>query len=116
MRHRNRKKILDRNQTARASLYRHLATSLILHGRIQTTEAKAKSLRPFVERLITLGRVSSLAHRRQLLRRLRNTPAVERILTDLSPKYKQRPGGYTRITKSGRRLGDAARLAIIEFV
>lgn len=116
MRHRNRKKILDRNQAARASLHRHLATSLIIHGKIQTTEAKAKSLKPFVERLITLGRVGSLANRRQLLRVLGNRRAVERILTDLSPKYKQRPGGYTRVIKSGRRLGDAAKLAIIEFV
>ena len=116
MRHRSSKKILGRVRARRRGLYRHLAISLIMHGRIITTEAKAKAVRPFVEKLVSVGRTSTLSSRRELLRKLANDPATRKILTNLGPKYASRPGGYTRIVKLGRRIGDAAPEALLEFV
>ncbi len=116
MRHRKKGKILDRKTAARKALLRNLATSLILYERIKTTKAKAKALRPYVERMITTGKAKTLHARRELLKKLTVPMAVEKILAELSPRYMTRPGGYTRIVKIGRREGDAAEIVQIEFV
>lgn len=116
MRHRHKYKILGRTRSSRRSLLRGLAISLIAYGRVTTTEAKAKTLRPFVERLITQGRTASLSSRRRLLAALGNETATKKILTSISPRYAQRAGGFTRIIRLDRRVGDAAQRAIIELV
>ena len=92
-----------------------LALALAINGKIKTTEAKAKELRPFIEKLITLGKTETLASRRLLESRV-GKHAASKILKDLSPNYKQRAGGYTRITKMVRRSSDGAAMAVIEFV
>ena len=116
MRHRKKKVTLDRESSHRKALLRNLATSLVLYDRIQTTEAKAKALRPFVERLVTRARGGGLDNRRLLLSELLTEGAVRKAIDVLGPRYRDRAGGYTRITHVGTRRGDAARLAIIEFV
>lgn len=116
MRHRSKKVTLDRKAGPRKALMKNLATQLILYEKISTTEAKAKALRPYVERLITKGKKNTLAARRALLRVLPVENAVKKVLEELGPRYATRPGGYTRITKLGVRLGDAARIARIEFL
>ena len=116
MRHRNKKKILDRAKAQRKALLRSLATSLILYEKIKTTHAKAKVLRPYIEKLITKGKKNDLNTRRQLNRYLYKENAVKKVLEVLSPRYKERKGGYTRVIKLGSRIGDAAKMAIIEFV
>lgn len=116
MRHRKNKKTLDRGRSARRSLFRSLAEGLVTHGKICTTLAKAKSVRPFVEKLITVGKSNTVANRRTLLRYLQSERAVRKILSDISPKYAQRNGGYTRIAKLPRRQGDAAPMAVLELV
>lgn len=95
---------------------RGLAVSFVRHGRIVTSVAKAKALRPFVERLITRSKKPTLANRRHLLRILVNTAAVDKLCKDLGPRFASRQGGYTRITKLNRRAGDAGPTAIIELV
>ncbi len=116
MRHRKKGKTLDRKTAARSALLRNLATSLVLYERISTTKAKAKAVQPYVERMITTGKAKTLHARRELLKELTVPLAVEKILVELSPRYSGRNGGYTRITKIGRRSGDAAEMAQIEFV
>lgn len=116
MRHRNKTKTLDRTATARKSLLRILASQLILYEKIQTTEAKAKALRPFVERLISHSKSPTLASRRYLMKYITVENAVKKLLEDIGPRYKGRAGGYTRILKLGQRQGDAARIARIELV
>ncbi|MBN1325907.1 50S ribosomal protein L17 [Candidatus Falkowbacteria bacterium] len=116
MRHANKKKILDRASAQRKALLRSLATSLILYEKIKTTQAKAKVLRPFVEKLITKGKKNDLLARRDLKKVLYKETAVKKVLEVLSPRYKERKGGYTRIIKLSARKGDAAKMAIIEFV
>jgi large subunit ribosomal protein L17 len=116
MRHHNKNRTLGREAGQRNALLKSLASSLILHGKIQTTEAKAKELRPFVEKLITKGKSDTLATRRLLISRLGGVRIVDKVMKDISPKYKTRDGGYTRISKLGRRGSDAAKLAQIEFV
>lgn len=117
MRHHNKNKKFGRVRKQRTALMRSLARSLILHDKIQTTEAKAKALRPFIEKLITKGKDGTLSARRIILSRLGGSVvATTKLFDTLSPKYKERKGGYTRITKAGTRAGDAAREAIIEFV
>jgi large subunit ribosomal protein L17 len=117
MRHRKKGKILDRKKEQREALIRNLAISLIFHDKIKTTEAKAKALRPFIERIITIGKENNLTTRRRLISLLNNQEAVNKVLNIISPKYKERPGGYTRIIKiAQRRKGDAAKMALIEFV
>lgn len=116
MRHLKRGKKLSRTSDERKALLRGLANSLILHDKIKTTEARAKALRPFVEKLITKGRKPNLANRRYVLRFL-NQKATAKVFSSLSKKYKARPGGYTRIVKLGKRgRGDNASLAHIELV
>ena len=94
----------------------NLATSLFRHGRIQTTETKARRLRPLAERLITKAKRGDLAARRLVLTTVRDKDVVYALFSDIAPRYANRPGGYTRIVKTGPRKGDAAPMAIIELV
>jgi large subunit ribosomal protein L17 len=94
----------------------NLATALFEHGRITTTEAKARVLRPFAERLITKAKKGDLHNRRQVLATIRDKGVVHALFEDIAPRYAERPGGYTRITKIGPRKGDNAPMAVIELV
>jgi large subunit ribosomal protein L17 len=117
MRHRKKGKILDRKIGPRKALLRNLAASLIIYEKIKTTRAKAKAVRPIVEKLITKGkRGTTLEIRRELLKYLYLKNAVRKILEDLGPRYKNRPGGYTRIVNLGRRQGDGGEIVQIELV
>lgn len=116
MRHRTRKAILSRTKGPREALLRTLATSVILYEKVKTTKAKAKFVRPLVEKAITTGKTDTLASRRQLMKMLTLRNAIEKILKDLGPKYKERKGGYTRITPLRRREGDAAEIVQIELI
>lgn len=116
MRHRVAHRKLGRRTENRLSLLRNMAASLIAHERIRTTEAKAKELRPFVEKLVTLGKQDSLHARRRALSILPSKTAIRRLFNDVSPRFAERPGGYTRILKIGPRQGDGAPMAFIEFV
>ena len=116
MRHRNTGRQLSRNSSQRKALLRSLVISLIDHGRITTTLAKAKELRSVAERIITLSKVDSLARRRLIHSRLRNKAIVKKLFAELGPQYKERAGGYLRILKCGYRAGDNAPLALIELV
>ena len=100
----------------RIATFRNMAKSLIEHGRVETTLDKAKVLRGVIEPLITLGKKGTLAARRNALSRLPHTPTVHRLFDVIAPIFKDRPGGYTRVLKTGRRQGDNAEMAIIEFV
>lgn len=117
MRHHRKGKKFSRDASHRRSLYRNLAVSLITFGSIKTTLAKAKALRPAVERLITLAKKGNLAARRRLLSLLGgNKAAVEKLLGTLAGSFAARPGGYSRIKKLGPRLSDGAEMARIEWV
>lgn len=115
MRHHNANRKFGRKKNQRRALLRSLAYSLTLKGKIKTTESKAKELRPFIEKLITLGKKQTLASRRLIESRV-GSIAAKKIAGELAVTYKERNGGYTRITKLGPRLTDASRIAIIEFV
>jgi len=95
---------------------RNLATSLFKHGRIETTQAKAKELRPYAERLITLAKRGDLHARRLAARRIQDRTVLSRLFDEIGPQFADRPGGYTRILKLGARRGDAAEMAMIELV
>lgn len=114
--HRRRVKHFDRKSGPRKALLRGLVTSLIEHGRITTTVDRAKEVRRHVEKAITLGKKGDLATTRLLMSRFPNKEAVTTIMKDLAPRFKTRPGGYTRIIKIGRRPGDTAEMAFLEFV
>ncbi len=116
MRHAKKGKKLGREKAPRKALLNNLATSLILYEKIVTTEAKAKALRPFVEKLITRSKIKSINNKQILNKTLKDKKAVQKILDVLGPKYKERKGGYTRIIKMKRRLGDGALEAQIELV
>jgi len=117
MRHRKTTKILDRTRAPRQAMLENMATSLVLYEKIVTTEAKAKVLRPLIEKLITRSKVKSVHNKQQLNRVLHDKKATQKLLDVLGPKYKERKGGYTRIIKiSGNRQGDGARMAQIELV
>lgn len=117
MRHHNNVRKFGRNKNQRNALMKGLALSLIAHGRIETTEAKAKELRPMIEKLITKANVGTLASHRIVLSRLYGRGAETKTLIEkIAPKYKDQKGGYTRITKLPRRLGDSSAMAVIEFV
>ncbi|PJE64474.1 MAG: 50S ribosomal protein L17 [Candidatus Ryanbacteria bacterium CG10_big_fil_rev_8_21_14_0_10_43_42] len=107
-------KKLKRNRNQRRALLKSLAANLITHKKIKTTLSKAKNVRPFVERLISIARKDTVASRRYVARYL--PKEVVKTLTELVPEYKERPGGYTRITKAGLRKHDASKIAFIEFV
>lgn len=116
MRHKVKKFTLGRKRAPRKALLRNLAQSLVLHGSIKTTTAKAKALRTVVEPLVTRARKGTLADRFQIARVLYTKPAVKKMVEEIGPKYKDRNGGYTRITKIGRRSNDGAEMSRIEFV
>lgn len=116
MRHRVHYKAFGRRRGHREALIRNLVVSLVDKERIRTTVEKAKELRRHVEKAITKGKDNSLHVRRILLSRFPNIGTVEKIMTDLSKRFSKRPGGYTRIVKLGKRPGDLAEMAIIEFV
>lgn len=116
MRHLVSGRKLGRTTEHRWALFRNQASSLIDKGRIETTLPKAKELRPIVEGLITLGKENNLASRRRAFRLVRSHRLVNKLFVDLAPQFRARLGGYTRILKLGCRLGDAAPMAIIEFV
>ena len=116
MRHRKTTKTFGRPKASKEALLRNLATSLILHESIKTTSAKAKAVRPLVERLVTRGRTNTIGNRRELMKVLMTEGAVGKVLEVLGPRYATRPGGYTRITKLGSRQGDAAQMVVISFV
>lgn len=115
MRHHNSVRKFGRTTNQRKALMKSLAYNLVTKGKIKTTEAKAKELRPFVEKLITLGKKETLASRRELESRVGPT-AAKKIATVISPEHKERKGGYTRITKMVRRTSDGSPMAVIEFV
>jgi large subunit ribosomal protein L17 len=116
MRHRISFRKLNRTSSHRRSLFSNLSNSLLEHEEICTTLAKAKSLRPVVEKLITLCKQKSLPARRKAFSFLRNNTIVNKLLYDLSPRYKHRYGGYLRIIKVGNRYGDMSPMAVIQFV
>lgn len=117
MQHRKAGRTLGRNASHRLALMRNMSIALIERGRIVTTVAKAKELRPFIEKLVTLARKGTLHARRLALVRLPNKDAVAKLFNEIGPRFADRPGGYTRILKRHeRRLGDAGETALIEFL
>jgi large subunit ribosomal protein L17 len=116
MRHARSGKKLGRDSAHRRALYSNLAGALIEHGRIETTAAKAKAVKPFAEKLITLGKRGDLHARRQALAALRSNHVVHRLFADVAPRFAERPGGYTRIVRIGPRQGDAAEMVYLELV
>jgi large subunit ribosomal protein L17 len=116
VRHAHKGRKLGRDSAHRKALYANLACSLIEHGRIKTTEAKAKAVKPYAEKMITLGRRGDLHARRQALAELRTQEIVHKLFSDVAPRMADRPGGYTRIIKIGHRLGDAAEMVYLELV
>lgn len=116
MRHRISGRKLNRTSQHRQMLFRNMSQALIKHEQIVTTLAKAKELRPVVERLITLGKRGTLHAKRQAHARLRDDAMVAKLFDILAERYKDRQGGYTRIIKAGYRYGDSAAMAVIEFV
>ena len=116
MRHGMSGRKLNRTKSHRKALFMNLAQALVKHEQIKTTLPKAKDLRPIVEKLVTLGKRGGLHARRQLISHLQNEQLANKLLTVLADRYKGRPGGYTRVLKAGFRYGDAAPMAIIEFV
>jgi len=116
MRHHNSNRKFGRERNQRRALLRSLARELFLHGRIITTEAKAKEVRPFAEELITVAREKTVSARRSLNSKLGNNPIVPKLVNSIAPKYEGRSGGYTRILKLDRRPSDGSKMAVIELV
>jgi large subunit ribosomal protein L17 len=116
MRHRKKGRKLSRTASHRRATMRNMAINLFRHDRIETTTAKAKELRPYAERLITLAKRGDLHARRLAAQRIHDPEVLRRLFSEIAPKYSSRPGGYTRILKLGHRHGDAADMALIELV
>ena len=116
MRHRVAGRKLQRTSSHRAALFRNMAAALIKHEQITTTVAKAKELRPYVEKLITLAKKGGLSNRRLAHSRLLDDTQLVKLFDTLAPRYAERAGGYTRVIKAGIRASDAAPMAIIELV
>lgn len=116
MRHAIRNRKLGRTSAHRQALFRNQLAALIEHGRIRTTLAKAKELRPVAERLVTRSREDTVHARRMVRRWVRDRALVKKLFDEIAPRFTDRPGGYLRILKLGPRPGDAAEMAIIEFV
>lgn len=116
MRHQRAGRKLGRDSAHRKALYANLAVALIENGRIKTTEAKAKEVRPIVEKMITLGKRGDLAAHRQAASFLRSKAAAHELFSEVAPRFAERPGGYTRVVKLGPRQGDAAPMAYLELV
>lgn len=116
MRHHNSVRKFGREKNQRHALMRSLAYSLLVHEKMETTLAKAKELRPYIEKLVTRGKTNSLASRRIIFSRIGESNASKKLLDTIAPKYIERKGGYTRITKMNRRAEDGAEMAVIEFI
>jgi large subunit ribosomal protein L17 len=116
VRHQRAGKKLGRNSAQRKALYSNLAGSLIQHGRIRTTEAKAKAVKPIAEQMITLGRRGDLHARRQALAYLRSNEVVHHLFSEVAPRFVDRPGGYSRIVRIGPRQGDSAEMVYLELL
>ncbi len=115
MRHLKSGRKLNRSSPHRKAMWRNMITSLLLHEKLQTTDPKAKELRRWADRMVTLGKRGTLHARRQALAFVRSRVAVKKLFEEIAPRFRDRPGGYTRITKLGVRRGDAARLSMIEL-
>ena len=116
MRHRAKGRQLSRTSSHKRALLNNMATSLFEHGRVVTTEAKAKELRPFAEKLITRARRGDLHARRLVERRIKDRDTLGKLFSEIGPRFAARPGGYTRILKMGHRPGDGADIARIELL
>lgn len=116
MRHHDSKRKFGRERDERRALMRSLAEALIDHEKITTTEARAKELRPYIEKLVTVGRRGTLAARRTVISRLGTERRAKKLVDTIAPRYVQRGGGYTRITKLHPRVSDGSPMAVIEFV
>lgn len=115
MRHRKKGRQLSRTRSHRRAMLRNMVTSFFRHERIRTTEAKAKELRPFAERLITLARTDDVHSRQRARRHIADRDVLQKLFSEIAPRFRDRNGGYTRILKLGARKGDGAELAIIEL-
>ena len=116
MRHKYSGRKLNRTSSHRTAMFKNMMASLIEHEEIKTTLPKAKDLRKFLERLITISKVDTVAKRRVVFSRIRSKDAVTKLFSELGPRFKNRPGGYLRILKCGFRPGDKAPMAIIQLV
>ena len=116
MRHKYSGRKLNRTSSHRTAMFKNMMASLIEHEEIKTTLPKAKELRGFVERLITISKLDTVAKRRIVFSRIRSRDAVSKLFNELGPRFKQRPGGYLRIIKCGYRSGDKAPMAIVQLV
>lgn len=116
MRHRKIGRRFKRSSSHRKAMFQNMIISLIRHGMIKTTVPKAKDLRRLIEPLITLAKEDSVAKRRLAFDRLRDKETVAKLFVELGPRFKERPGGYTRVLKCGNRKGDCAPMAVIELV
>jgi large subunit ribosomal protein L17 len=116
VRHRKKGRQLGRQTKHRWALFRSLVTSLLEHERIETTEAKAKEIRGFTDRMITLGKEGTLPARRRALAFIRSKDVVSKLFSDVAGRFKDRQGGYTRMVKTRRRIGDGAEMVAIELV
>jgi len=116
MRHRNQGRKLGKTASHRTAMFANMAAALIKHEQIKTTLPKAKELRPFVEKLVTLSRRNNLHARRLAMSQLRDETQVKKLFDIIGPRYVSRPGGYTRVLKAGFRHGDNAAMAFIEFI
>ncbi len=116
MRHRHGYRKLNRTSSHRKALLKNLAIALIVSEKIETTEAKAKTLRSYIEKLITKARRGDFNAHREVFSYLQDKEATKKLMNEIAPRYKERKGGYTRVTKTRMRRGDAAPMAFIEFV
>ena len=116
MRHKISGRKLNRTSSHRTAMFKNMMASLIEHEEIKTTLPKAKELRGYVERLITISKVDTVAKRRIVYSRVRSKEAVSKLFSDIGPRFKQRPGGYLRVLKCGYRAGDKAPMAIVQLV
>jgi len=116
MQHNRAGRKLGRTTAHRKALFRNQLSSLITHERIQTTLPKAKDLRPLIEKMVTLGKRGGLHARRLVLKTIPEAPTVKKLFEEIAPRFQSRAGGYTRILKLGRRPGDGAEMAILEFI
>ena len=115
MRHKIKGKKLNRTSSHRKAMFASMAVSLVMNEQIKTTVAKAKALRPYIEKLVTKARKGTLSARRGIISRIKDKVAAEKLMSVLATRYKLRPGGYTRVVKAGFRYGDRAPIAYIEF-
>ena len=116
MRHKYSGRKLNRTSSHRTAMFKNMMASLIEHEEIKTTLPKAKELRGFVERLITISKIDTVAKRRIVFSRVRSTEAVAKLFNELGPRFKERPGGYLRVLKCGYTAGDKAPMAIVQLV